>query len=445
MELLPKYQRVLESFGLSVNKVNEGSDKEMAFVSIDGAPIEISGHKLILPTKEALRNPNWDEYMAFHPLSENVLRGESVVLQTVRKWAQYTLNAKAAAIMYTLIELAADVDRHETLTTKQREFLQLVPDAAKRTVDDIDSLLDKLDPDTPQRLISIFLKRGGNLKGKSYKRLGVIYSPIMDEKDNAKREVYGVQFRKKDFKPLFDLLEFIMPGINEQAYDFGSDEHEAPYFHALCGAYVNIAKQLNKIVRKFQRIWGDEFEEMLTDVDWFEDMGELSKCRGLIPSLKGNEGALDEKEEARNAEMTAAPSQPAEEHIGGVKKPNWSDKKAAAVEADKSTSFIENMGKPATPAATTQAAPQKPVWGAQAQPQAEQPKSNSFMDMVQPTQVGAWGGQPSEPQRQASAYGQPQNTAWGQPQQQTWGQPAGRQASSYNNANNWNASGNGSI
>jgi hypothetical protein len=294
MDLIELYSKIVESTGWEINSNGRINDF--------GGPVEIAGKGLIIPTNDTLRNPDWDHTMAFHPMSENVMRGESAVLFALRNQMQYKLNFIANVIIQELGELAADVTRQKTLTIKQKEYLKLVPDFDSKTVKAIDSVLDKANPSEPEKIIGLFVKRSGTIDDKQYKRIATVHSPLRLEDNNKDRTIFGVKFRVCDYLPFFDLFDVILPDVNSNRYSVGSNSMVAPSFHALLGAYITAAKRLNVVLRKFQKVWGDDFEELLIDISWEEDVVNLDQYKGIIPNLRGNEGSVNPDEVEQVAE-----------------------------------------------------------------------------------------------------------------------------------------------
>lgn len=427
MDIIELYTTIVESAGWDVNS----NGRVTAFKG----PVEIAGKQMVMPTQDVLRNPDWENTIAFHPMSENVMRGESAVLFELRNQMQFRLNYVAAVLIQGLGELAADPVRQKPLTIKQKEYLKLVPDFDAKTVKALDSLLDRVNPAEAEKIIGLFVKRSGEMKGKKFNRLATVHSPLRMEGDNKDRTVFGVKFRKSDYAPFFKMFDFILPDINDHAYSFGSNSMVAPSFHALLHAYIATAKRLNVVLRKFQKVWGEEFDDLLIDVSFEDAVKELDAYKGIIPNLRGNEGSVnpDEVEEVEEAP-------PVEGLTKAGKKLNWDAKQEQVLDEGRKMTLTEKLAQSAPQTATPfkQAAP-APV------KQEEAPQKRRFQDMV---------GQPAQTQqvRQSTPYQQgfgqqnqgfQQNSpGWAQtqPQQQTFGQqPQGRQSTPYfnNNQGGW--------
>lgn len=421
MDLIDLYSAVITSAGWEINSNGRISGFE--------GPVEVAGKQLVMPTSEILRAGEWDHMIAFHPLSENVMRGESAVLFALRTQMQFKLNMMASVIIGELTELAADVTRQKTLTIKQKEYLKLVPEFDAKTVKTVNSLLDKANPSEPEKIISLYVKRSGQLGDKKYNRVGTVHSPMRSEDTNSDRTIFGVKFRKGDFLPFFDLFDVVLPDINENLYSIGSNSMVAPSFHALLGAFLAVAKRLNTVLRKFQKIWGDDFEELLFDVDWEEAASNLDQYKGIIPNLRGNEGSvnpeeIEQMEEApKRATMSALEKQ----------KASWGEKQKQVTGDVKKMTLSEKLAQK-VPSNAPANGFSKPANNFNQQPVQEKPGGKvRFQDMF-------GGGQPQQQQhvRQSTPYQQNGfvnnnnfgNTAnaWAQPQQQ---QPMGRQSTPY--------------
>jgi len=413
MDLIELYTAIAESAGWDVNK-------EGAITAFKG-PVEIADKQLILPTKKVLRNPDWDNCIAFHPMSENVMRGESAVLFELRKQMQFKLNFTAATIIHVLGEIATDPARQKQLTTKQKEYLTLVPEFDEKTFKSMDSLLDKINPNEAEKIIGLFIKRSGEMDGKKFKRLASIHSPLRTESENKDRTIFGVKFRKCDYQPFFDMFDFILPDINDQAYSFGSNSMVAPSFHALLHAYINIAHRLNVVLRKFQKVWGDDFEDLLIDIDWADDVKDLDQYKGVIPNLRGNEGSVDPDEVEKVEDTAAAVAKP-------TKKLDWGAKAEQAREEGRKMTLSEKLAQqqPVTPKPFQQHKQPAPV--------EQDGGKKRFQDMF--AQPQAQPVRQATPFQQNTGFHQESGPSWSNPQRNPFGQqPTGRQSTPYPTGN----------
>lgn len=425
--LLDFYRSILGSLGTPVN------EEDMVSMEIGGQhfPCKCNGRRVVIPTPKILKESQWDKYIAFHPLSENVYRGESPMLKKLRALVNFRLSSVLSVLVSELTEIAADTDQHSKLSPRQSDYLSTMKDADGRTVKDVEKVLDNIGT-TQNRLVSIYLKRGGKFKGEEFSRVAITSFPIMDEFENEDRSVFGVKLRVKDFKGLKALIEYIVPNATDlDAYSYGSNSMSAPYFHVLMHAYLKVAKRLNKVVKMFKsRLDKDVYEGLLIDTSWESEIDDISKYRDLVPVLDGNDGELctdgEEAEEAQAAPVTEkAPK--TRGRSGGV----FAKMAQDLEEADKAEPQVPAQATQAPTAPPWEAAPQAPVapvapTATAPQPQADSDKGLSWKDVVnrQPAlqQAAAppgFAGQPFNPnQPQPGWGGQPQQPQWRQPQAQ---------------------------
>lgn len=291
------YREILNALGFEVD------DKGAVFFEEVGVktPFTMNKRQLVLPTDEWLKNPDWENTIPFHPLSENTQRKKSEVLERLTLVVCNRLYQVGATLICFLTELAADTDRHKKLTPEQRDYLRLLPDVDKRTVDDVRKLMRaKLTFKGDNAFINIFIKRGGVWKGEEYSRVAVATFPIADQENNEDKKIFDVTFRVRDRSTLFNLLRHIFPQFDKSIdeYSYGSRSSVAPNFHSLMMSFANLAFELNKVTKTFQ----DDFEEvkgLLIGTNWVKNMAELMEYRNDIPPLDGNEGEANEDELAK--------------------------------------------------------------------------------------------------------------------------------------------------
>lgn len=263
----------------------------------DLKPVMIDGKKLILPTKEFQKKPDWTQFVAFHPLSESIARGESEVLMKARTLIGLRLFYKYIELSEALLLLAVDSAAQSKLTPSTMKLLEGLGDADAKTVENFSKIIAKakvnFDGGENRCLISLFLKRGGTMNGAKFARLCVASFPYyealqkIEDESAEKRQVFGVPLRAKDIKVLKRLHEVILPNSDDGVYSIGTNSQTAPYWGALMMTYVNLLNQFNSLVKPFSKV----IKSLKTiNTDW--DVGdELQKFRNQIPPMPYNEGA----------------------------------------------------------------------------------------------------------------------------------------------------------
>lgn len=432
------YQQILHSLMMTTD--DQGLVSGFSPDGLEG-PITVPDgedrKRLVLPTRENLRQPNWEGKMAFHPLSESVYRGESPIIKKLKRTIVSRLNIATTILLRHFIDIACDTENHGNLSSKQTRILECVPDPDDKTLADLTKVADNFGKTSDDEFFTLYLKHGGRYKGKECSRLAVVDFPIMEQLEDEKtRSVFGVKLRVKDFKALKNLFLYIFPDAEQpEAYNHGvlsEDNASAPYFRALMGAFYNVAHRLNARSWLFRKHLND-YEIVHIPLDWVDGMDHLDAFRELIPPLTGNDGApgpLDQHTQPTPQE--AAPGQTAsKESSQGL---SWSEIR---------NRMQSGMATPQQPAMPAMAPPQQPVpsWmrqgGGQPQVPQQPPVPPGFYasdPRLQPAPAPSWlggGGNmaPQQPMQQnVPSWQQQQPMQGGQPlpwQNQPPSQPMG--------------------
>jgi len=288
MKLLDLYKSLLKVASMEVSEGGHITTKRLE----SSSPTMVGGKRLVLPTPEHLSKAS-SEIVMFHPLSENMMRDSSVVLDAYRTAVNVNLNYTIGVLVYELLIIASSPGMHSNLTPDQAEFLSIVKNADDKTLEVFGKLLSKM-PASQQKdvFINIYLKRGGLVNGKKYQRVGIVTFPFYSElkKDG---DVYGIKLRVKDKETYISLLEYIFPQINEpEAYNVGTNTKIAPNIEALMKTILGIGSAINDQVNLFSSVM-DKSDNLLIDSDWvetFENLEVIKPQINLIPPQAGNEG-----------------------------------------------------------------------------------------------------------------------------------------------------------
>lgn len=282
-------------------------------------PAIINGAQLVLPMATHLRNADPKVRMIFHPLTENILRGESEVIAKLKSVINVRLNYTIGTVAVNLINLVASPEFHSRLTPEQQELLTSVSDADEKSQSNFVSAMVKGIKASPERVFTnVYLKRGGTYKGKRYSRVGIVSFSFYDQL--VKGQLEGV--RVKDIKTFKQIFEFMFPDIAEsEEYNFGSESHVAPYLEALMRSSANIASRLNDLLTLYADFI-DESDKISFDSEWmeyFQDLTALLPEIRKVPVQVGNDGAIGNQAEEQvvaAAPVAAAPLQPQQPQPG---------------------------------------------------------------------------------------------------------------------------------
>lgn len=286
--LLNFYEHTLVALGCTIT--NDG----MVSLESTGEPITLNtGERLVLPTDERLSQLGSSMTVAFHPLSENVILGQSNVIRLTRTLVNQAITHK---VLTSMLGIAQAISTGAEMKSTQLTKLAPVSGIDAKTVKSLSKLMQVIDHQSPQRLVNVFLKHGGSIGETAYKRTAFVSWPLYDElvsvcEDNGD-SVYGVPMRKKDVQLIRDLFELMIEHASEtDYYSEGSNSKAAPYFHALLSAYANVLNDLNKMTWVFRKVIYDAVAETPhVTTDFIDDFGEGDAYRNIIPSLDQNQG-----------------------------------------------------------------------------------------------------------------------------------------------------------
>lgn len=259
----------------------------------DKTPAAVKGKRLVLPTREALHAPDfWESHVAFHPLSENFLNGESPVLQKLKAMINLKLGAVTAELMSWLVIYAVDTERQNsgTVSAGASKYLKLVPNIKQVTAERFADVIKKSQGSNDKRFVNLYLKRGGDILDSRYQWVCTATFPFRIDLEGEDPKVFGVKISKKDQESFKALFDYILPDNSDVAtYSAGSKIKSACKFDATLRAFANIAERLNEVIHLHKKII-PTYKELKIDVDWITSLQELDKLAEVVPPLPLNEG-----------------------------------------------------------------------------------------------------------------------------------------------------------
>lgn len=307
------YRSVLKYAGLEADNLGFIS----TVLDTKRTPTVIGGLQLVLPLDNQLRSFDAKQNIIFHPLTENILRGESEVIAKLKSIINVRLNYTIGTVAVNLLKLLASPEYHGKLNPEQLELITSVADADEKTqVNFVSLMVAGIRADPEGVFTRIYLKRGGTYKGKRYSRVGIVNFPFYEKIMEDKVE----KIRVKDKETFRQLFEFMFPNISvAEEYNFGSESQVAPYLEALLRSSSNIAARLNDLLTTYSDFI-DDAEKIMFDSDWtdyFQDLNALIPEIRKVPMQHGNDGSITLSEEttkapayvANNPPQTAAPYQ----------------------------------------------------------------------------------------------------------------------------------------
>lgn len=299
--LLTFYEHVLLALGCVVT--SDG----MVSLESTGEPITLNtGERLVLPTDERLSKLGSSQTVAFHPMAENVILGQSSVIRLTRMLVNQSITHK---VITSMLGIAQAISTGAEMKSTQISKLSTVSGIDAKTVKSLSKLMQVIDHQSPQRLVNVFLKHGGSIGDSSYKRTAYVSWPLYEELVSVSNDngdtVYGVAMRKKDVILIRQLFELMIEHAGEaDYYSAGSNSKAAPYFHALLSAFGKVLEDLNTMTWMFRKVIYDTVSENPhVTTTFIEDFGEGDAYRNIIPGLDHNQGSSVEGQKSENAQQ----------------------------------------------------------------------------------------------------------------------------------------------
>lgn len=247
------YKGMLPAFGLT----SDETDK----IFVGGGELgnclalQIDSKNIYLPTEEYLKNSEYRDQIAFHPLMENILKQPSQMLHLLQRSLTQHLFAAGSTIIKALLSACAkQKNGEESSSPKLLKYLSGNEGADEKTKAFFEGLLDVIQKDPSKKIFSVYLKFGGKVNGVEVDRVCSITSPLLDALERAfaigtakagPTKVWGVEApRKKDIELLINVIKTAFPLIEEKGYTKGSVDKIAPYCDALFEAALAINQDI---------------------------------------------------------------------------------------------------------------------------------------------------------------------------------------------------------
>jgi len=279
-----------------------------------GQPLSIESKPLVFPTEEYVRDAS--NVVIFHPLSENIILGESEVIRVFRKAINTRLNFMAGIVMQTLLHIASSSERHATLSVDQSMLISRLVGVDDKIVKAFTGMMLKAIKESPDKaFLNIHLNRSGDVRGKHFARVAVVTFPMYEKIISKDDTIYGSKMRVKDYDILKALFELVFTGIEEpKFYNEGSNSLTAPFLEALYVTSSQLFGRIQDILVMFKddvdeygqvEVTVSESESMQNVLKVFNDRDELKSISRLLPSLPHNDGG---RKKSRPQQDISAPS-----------------------------------------------------------------------------------------------------------------------------------------
>lgn len=217
----------------------------------EAAAVKIDTKNLYLPTETFLKDSEYREQVAFHPLAEDILKKRSPVLTAMQNGLSVRLLTSGIFLIEGLLNACVKQGKGEEISNPRLlKYISNNEQCDEKTLLFFKKLTAVIQEDTSKKLFNVYL-RHANEQNDGHSRQCVIASPLVTELERIASigstktgglVVWGVESpRKKDVSLLAELIKSLFPGIENRSYSTGSLDKIAPY----CDAFFNALKPIN--------------------------------------------------------------------------------------------------------------------------------------------------------------------------------------------------------
>lgn len=260
------------------------------------AVVDHTGKAVVIPNKAVLSGTDWDKFVAFHPLCEDISRGQSEIIKFLTKLLQYETNLRVVTLIEQLVKINKAGDQGGVTPPAQHAMFKVLAGADAKFYDfvlDADKgILANVDPEDVNKVpVRFKLRRRTEIDGVEYRRYCSVTFPMYPDSDKDK--ICGVSGRVKDVRMWSDFLEYLFEGIDDdETYSYGTQRITAPNLGALLGAYSRVSERINAIVDAFEDDKYPLIGAQRVDLSFNrpEFLESLTHMAASIPPLRGNAG-----------------------------------------------------------------------------------------------------------------------------------------------------------
>lgn len=285
-------------------------------------PVTIGGKRLVLTTREMLREGEWDSRIPFHPLSEQITQGPSQILNSYKSWVVERTKETLIVILDALGELATDVKRQKGLSAKASAFLTAFTTNSfdATTLKTLRQVL-KATSDVPEkRFINIFLQNGG--ANGALRTCQVSFPFTENDDENDPNTYFGVKMprKTKDKAHIKSLIDYVLGDAEERntRYTKGVMGGDAPYLNSLLLSFQALGQRINELI-DIHGAGCQNLKPLRLDMEWAAQLPKFDdfvRTYGVsVPALPGNVGIEDGEEDEKPKK--ASPFQAPAEAVGG--------------------------------------------------------------------------------------------------------------------------------
>lgn len=309
------YEAILHSGNVTVEDGMLFSPTDTDFAPV----VDSTGKTIVLPIPSVLADTNWDENTGFHPLCEDISRGQSEIIKTLTSILVAETNIRFGTLIMMLLSINAAGDKGGVRPPAQQELFKVLAGADKKFytyvmgTDKIAGILTAVDANDPNKqFVRLRLRRRTEVDGVEYRRYCTASFPMIPTSDKDK--VFGIAGRDKDVAMWGKFVDYLLGTDKaEETYSYGTQRTIAPNLGVLLGSYSRISERINYLVDTFV-----EAEPALADLrvslafnapEYLESLRDMAES---IPPLQGNTGVVsrlgEEAQEIKLGDPTPAPT-----------------------------------------------------------------------------------------------------------------------------------------
>lgn len=285
--------------------------------------VTVMNKKLVLPFPGHLKNPDHDNNVFFHPLCEQITRGESEVLAFLKRATTMRLILSMTSLGAGLIRLHTDVNLQKSMSIQQIEFIKDLIDAEDKTIGIWTSFIwghIKENPhDSTKWPLRLYIKQKGRYQDKSYQRVCSVAFPLFERLfsgEEMPKPGSDQKYRTKDYKAFKQIAKSIFPEVDSEfseAYNAGYADNFAPNLIAFLSSVKKISERINFVAESLRQPLdqvGVDVDAIIIPLNWstFLEPEGIEKLTGFsrrIPGLPGNMGVIPSQTEEPLDEVPA--------------------------------------------------------------------------------------------------------------------------------------------
>lgn len=285
------YTAILKSLYCSV-------DDDGVVKSLKDEPYRIGDNVVVVPTHELLKENDWKGKVAFHPLCEDLLAGQS----DITRWLIKRVNAAIALNVCHLVLCSLQIAQNPALQSEIKDgsytqYIEILGESKESTINFFRKKLMKAfgDEESSVSFSNLYVSRAGELNGKTYSRIATLEIPMLNENTDDTM-LLGIKApNKADKRMIIDFVAKLFDGV---PLEVGSNGN-VPYFEAIMRLYYGVANRLNK-VRKTLKGGIDDSVLGTVSLSWHKWLDEgMNDQIGVIPPLSGNVGPVEKAKKPR--------------------------------------------------------------------------------------------------------------------------------------------------